>query len=208
MMPNFLDLFHGDDREHIPDFAAARRNGIFAVCHKATQGIDYVDPKYHVRQNAAQAAGMIWGAYHFGDASDEQMQLRHFLAVVMLVADFFVLDFEDNRQNSMALNQAQVFMRTCDERTGRKTWLYSGNRIREALTHSGGHQQPDMTDATGFFGLHPLWLAEYGPVERVPLPWTSAIAWQYSESGSVPGIAGHVDLNHIPMTEDQFRHAL
>ena len=64
---NFLDMFHGDNREAVPDFAKLKSEGILGVFHKATQGTEYVDPKYHQRQAAARAAGMPWGAYAFLD---------------------------------------------------------------------------------------------------------------------------------------------
>lgn len=204
MKPNLLDMFHGDNREQVPDFAKAKANGVAAVCHKATQGIDYTDPRYHIRQEAALKAGLIWGAYHFGDASPEIDQAVHFLAVAGSCCDFLVLDYEDSAQ-PMGLMQALVFMIHCDGAQGGKTtWLYSGNRIRETLTaRLGGHVAADMLAAGKFFALHPLWLAEYGPVERVPAPWTKTIAWQYSETGSVAGVSGHVDLN--AMDADAFR---
>ena len=48
-----------------PDFTAARQGGIVGVIHKATQGADGVDPTYAANHAQAQAAGLMWGAYHF-----------------------------------------------------------------------------------------------------------------------------------------------
>ena len=50
----------------VSDFAAVRRSGILGVIHKATEGGDFVDKSYAIRQPQAEQAGLLWGAYHFG----------------------------------------------------------------------------------------------------------------------------------------------
>lgn len=41
-----------------------------------------------------------------------------------------------------------------------------------------------------------LWIANYGVSSpSIPMGWTEYTVWQYSESGSVAGISGNVDLN-------------
>src|SRR5262245_45954118 len=50
----------------VSDFASVRRSNILAVVHKATEGGDWVDPSYSTRRPEAEAAGLLWGAYHFG----------------------------------------------------------------------------------------------------------------------------------------------
>jgi GH25 family lysozyme M1 (1,4-beta-N-acetylmuramidase) len=50
-----------------PVFTAARQG--VGVIHKATQGADGVDPTYAANRAQAQAAGLMWGAYHFATAT-------------------------------------------------------------------------------------------------------------------------------------------
>ena len=51
----------------VTDFTLVRRrSNILGVIHKATEGGDYVDQSYSVRRPQAEAAGLLWGAYHFG----------------------------------------------------------------------------------------------------------------------------------------------
>ena len=50
----------------VTDFRAVRQSNILGVIHKATEGGDYVDPACATRRPAAEAAGLLWGAYHFG----------------------------------------------------------------------------------------------------------------------------------------------
>ena len=75
-----------------------------------------------------------------------------------------------------------------------KPLVYGGDLIRETVGSASKITQD-------FFAGFPLWLAEYGPHERVPLPWTEAWGWQFSETGNVKTIAGHVDLNYVPSLE-------
>ena len=47
-------------------------------------------------------------------------------------------------------------------------------------------------------GLCPLWLAHWDvATPTVPAPWTDWMFWQYTSSGTCPGIAGSVDLSHF-----------
>jgi lysozyme len=44
-----------------------------------------------------------------------------------------------------------------------------------------------------------LWIADYGPraAPRLPAGRTTYEIWQFSQTGSVPGIAGRVDLDRF-----------
>lgn len=190
---NVLDMFHGDNRERIPDFAKLLDEGVFAVIHKATQGVSMVDPKFVERSKAASDAGMPFYAYHFGTSSIAMEQVNHFLDVMSQGKDVAggALDFEDNA-NPMTLAGAITFLHGCDLGQRFKTPIYGGNRIREKIS--------PVKSVQAIFAQRLLWLAEYGPHERVPLPWTDAnkVLWQFSETGNIGGIAGHVDLNYWP----------
>src|SRR5689334_12841379 len=89
-----IDLSHHDTVE---SFAKVKQGGILAAIHKATQGTGFVDPTYQQHREAAEAEGLLWGAYHFGTAADGVFQAEHFLDVVNPDANtLLVLDFEDN----------------------------------------------------------------------------------------------------------------
>src|SRR3954471_11516431 len=87
------------------DFERMKSEGIVGVIHEATYPRFDRDSYYGDRQAAATRAGLLWGAYHFGDATDPIRQAEHFLNVVG--ANFrgpsaqpsgvlLVLDFEKN----------------------------------------------------------------------------------------------------------------
>jgi lysozyme len=193
MKANVLDMFHGDDKELIPNFAVLKQQGIFAIMHKASQGADYDDRLCVARLHAASAAGLLCGVYHFGDASPVEKQWQNFLSVLSKLT--FIqplaqaLDFERNSRNTMSLIQAQQFLAMI-----RAPIIYGSDLVREQpITAKPGPYTPW------------LWLAEYGPHENIPAPWTkdTTLLWQFSEAGSYTGLQGHVDQNYFDGTAEE-----
>lgn len=222
---NVVDMYHGNNITN-PDFAALKEAGIYAVVHKASQGSFYEDPAYSARKVAATAAGLLWGAYHFLDASDPIKQAQHFLDASEITdagADPFLLaaDFE-NSASQPTLKQLMQFMQEVDRNSPPNVQcaLYSGNLIRETLKGvPPGHVDQDMLGARAFFQQRRLWLAEYGPKEQVPYPWCEPVAkssneaatipapgvfmWQFTETGRVNPLTGNVDGNFFDGTFEQ-----
>jgi lysozyme len=58
------------------DFAKAKADGILGVLHKASQGQSGGDPMYDTNRKKVAAAGLLWGAYHFGTNADGAKQAR------------------------------------------------------------------------------------------------------------------------------------
>jgi len=65
---NVVNLSHYDLMR--PDFAAMKSEGIVGVIHEATYPRLDRDAQYAARQQAATQAGLLWGAYHYADATD------------------------------------------------------------------------------------------------------------------------------------------
>jgi hypothetical protein len=51
-------------------------------------------------------------------------------------------------------------------------------------------------------GKYLLWLANYNLQPKIPSPWSDWTFWQYTETGSVDGVTGHVDLDLFNGTRD------
>src|SRR6266436_2302136 len=107
-----------------PDFGAMKSEGILGVIHEATFPRFERDTKYFERQQAATRVGLLWGAYHYANASDPVRQADHFLSVVSSAwarvnpvvrpsaGVLLVLDFEKNGHysgGSMRADQAVAF---------------------------------------------------------------------------------------------------
>src|SRR4029077_18356841 len=64
------------------DFDQMQNQGIVGVIHEATYPRNVRDEKYGARQGQATRAGLLWGAYHFANASDPVAQADLFLRTV------------------------------------------------------------------------------------------------------------------------------
>src|SRR5262245_59871584 len=65
-----------------PDFTAMKRQGIVGVIHEATYPPFVRDAKYLDRQMGALQAGLLWGAYHYGNGRDQVRQADNFLSAL------------------------------------------------------------------------------------------------------------------------------
>jgi GH25 family lysozyme M1 (1,4-beta-N-acetylmuramidase) len=218
MIPNGIDMYHGDnhDDDGLSDvdltakFAQIYQSGIFWIMHKVTQGVTIIDPKFQRRRACAKAAGFkFFGGYHFLSVDDPIAQAKFFLENchddgVMC----FAADFEKPSKNPNtwpALHQLKTFMQYVDANTNTaRCKIYGSDLIREVLKPpTGGHIAPNMQDAIDFFHMPDLWLAEYGPHENAPWPWTRerVWAWQYSDDGHIAPLFGKLDLNFFAGSE-------
>src|ERR1700761_3445351 len=92
----------GIDSSHlsyVTDFNLMRRHsGILGVIHKPSEGGAWVDQTYAERRPQAEAAGLLWGAYHYGSHQYSGAdQARSFLAAAQPgPKTLLALDFEPN----------------------------------------------------------------------------------------------------------------
>src|SRR5437868_8998212 len=138
-----------------PDFVAMANEGIVGVIHEATFPRLERDARYYERQRAALEAGLLWGAYHYGDATSPIGQADHFVDAVASARPpirpddpekrrpgvLLVLDFEKNGHypgGTMTVAQAVAFVEHIKERTGKYPGLYcNAYRLRQMLYESG-----------------------------------------------------------------------
>ena len=182
---NILDMYHGDNNDKVPNFAALKEQGCQGIIHKCTQGSYYKDPLFDQRIANAEAADLLVAAYHFGDASSVAEQIENFQSHSKGLFGF--LDFERNPGSTMTPAMARTFMASMPVPA-----IYGSDMVRENAKALA------MSFTNGLFPW--CWLAEYGPHEVYAAPWTekSTIGWQFSESGTVASFGGHVDLNIFP----------
>jgi lysozyme len=184
------------------DLTKAKAGGLVGIFHKATQGLSFKDPLYQKHKVSASAAGVLWGAYHFGDGSDGVQQADFFLKTVNPEdGQLLVLDFEANPAGpSMSLVEARAFVTHVKEATGRWPGFYCGHFFKELLG----------TNVDAVIANCWLWLAQYGPTPVVPATWKRWTFWQYTDGANgpqphdVPGI-GFCDRDRFQGTETELR---
>jgi len=169
--PLVVDLSHWDPAENYQDAAS---DGLEGVIYKATQGAGYSDPTYVAQQKQAKAAGLLWGAYHFAEATDVAAQAANFLEFAAPDPnELFCLDWEDYGDNTMSVEQAEEWITRVEEALKRpqQCVIYSGNTAKDLLGSS----------RNGFFGKRRLWLAQYGASPVCQASWDDYWLWQYTD---------------------------
>jgi lysozyme len=177
------------DHQGTVDWNAVLQAGRFFTFIKATDGITWTDPEFAANWSGAKAAGLLRGAYHFYETNDDPAdQARNFLSAVQLEPGDLppVVDIEVTKSGQSAaqiVKDLQTWLDLVEQATGRVPILYTNPRYWDSL-------------GTSAFGRYPLWVAEYGVSSpKLPAGWTSWTFWQFSESGTVAGISGSVDLD-------------
>lgn len=171
-----VDISHHNGNINL---AQAQQAGIVGVIHKATQGTGMVDNMYQQNRQQAQAAGLLWGAYHFGSAGDGVQQADFFLQTAAPDPQtLLILDYEPNGNSTMTLDQAKAFVSRVQAVTGKFPGFYSGSLIKQQL----GGQPADPLLSQCF-----LWLAQYGPAPtNIPATWPTWTMWQYTDGNLGP----------------------
>jgi len=208
---NVVNLSHYDMMR--PDFTGMKREGILGVIHEATYPRLERDAKYVDRQMGALQAGLLWGAYHYGDGTDPVRQADHFLSVVSSAwaqagstarapGVLLVLDFEKNGHypgGSMRPDQAVAFVERIRERTGVYPGVYSGEyHLGQVLNSPRVSNGQKRTLANCW-----LWIANYHKEPRATAPWSYWALWQYCGDGKcgLPRSAYPISVANIRKAE-------
>lgn len=189
------------------DWDSVRAAGIHFVFIKATEGGDHVDPKFLDNWHGAKRAGVARGAYHFIYwCRPAHEQALWFMLNVPADADALppVLDLEWNSHS-----------KTCPKRVPRAEALQTIRTMLAALETHTGKRPIIYTDPKfhrevleGEFPGYHYWLrsvaAEPAEVYR-DRPWAF---WQFTTTGTVPGVSGRVDRNSFNGTRADWERVL
>ena len=173
------------------DWAQVAASGVkFAILRAGSQNSSgpYIDPYFEQNYAGAKAAGIAVGAYIYTYAETEAEQNDEILTILpALEGKTFeypvFVDVEDKSLTGIgktALTQlVKRYMDIIDQKGFVPGWYSYTNYINSYLC-------PEV------LADYPLWVADY----RSSLGYTGDYhIWQYTSSGSVPGISGKVDLN-------------
>jgi lysozyme len=203
------EYINGIDVSHFQgtvDWSAAKDSGITFAFTKASEGVGFTDSSFSTNMAAASSAGVLIGPYHLArpdsfntDPNDAANEANYFVNTIQSYYQGAnttlrpVLDFE----------KLAGVGSTADEKTFLSNWLrnFAGvvhNRlgfdpiIYVNSNFAKNYLEPDINQ-------YPLWLAKWTddtnspPVAADSGIWSSWKFWQWTSTGSVPGIAGNVD---------------
>ncbi len=169
-----------------------RKNGANFAFIKATDGGDHLDPMFRRNWDAAEAAGVKRGAYHFfywcrPAAHQAEWFIRHVPREANALPP--VIDVEWTRS------------RTCTKRPSRATVLKKMNTFMNMLESHYGQRPiiytaPDFYDDNlqGAFPNHPFWLRSVAAHPSKVYPRRNWVFWQYSGTGLSKGVGEKIDL--------------
>jgi lysozyme len=176
------------------DWTGVRNSNVHFAWIKATEGGDYVDPKFDQNWEAAKDAGIPRGAYHFVYwCRPAQEQAAWFVSHVPNDPDALppVLDVEWNPQS-----------KTCPRGPDRETAIAMMKTILVAMERAYGKRPVIYTSVdfhrdvmVGEFTDYPIWVRSvkyYPTVKYGARMWHF---WQHTAEGQVAGIQGYVDRN-------------
>ena len=164
----------------------------------------------------ALAAGVIRSPYHFFDPTDDGVaQANYFLTQLAADGGLQVGDLPPMLDIECPVSSSQSSSMSQDpncEYTGNDGWVDSATlqqRIFDWLdtvqtatgmtpiiySYVSWFASTGVTDAR--LANYPLYIASYNACATIPSPWTTAVFWQYSASGTGAGISGNVDVDRF-----------
>lgn len=166
-----------------------RKDSLYFVICKATEGTSYIDPTYETNCKILKEKHVVRGAYHFYLCEyDPIAQAQHF-AKVITENQFLkigqlppVLDIEnasmDSNCGNLSTSQKNIllFLEEVEKLTGRIPMIYTNKSTGDKFLNS-----PD-------FAKYPLWIAAYSSdltEKNIPTAWKNNWTfWQRSDSYS------------------------
>lgn len=187
------------------DWNRAKAAGISFAFIKATEGGDFLDPKFHEHRHDARRAGVRYGAYHYYYfCRPAHEQAAWFIKNVPhdLTSLPHVLDIEWTPTS-----------KTCTIRPDGATIRSEARKFLDILQRHYGkrpiiYTTPDFYEETGIGQMRgeTFWLRSVAGHPRKVYPGQRWTFWQYTGTGSVPGINGKVDLNVFAGAPESFAH--
>lgn len=194
------DFQHENGPINWPQVAA---DGYSFVYIKATEGNYYNNPYYPGDFAASRAAGMLAGAYTFANPSSTggSAEADYLLNAIHYSNDGLTLppmvDLEGDPYDastpcyglstSALVSWIASFVNEVVARTSRLPLIYTAASWWQ-----------ECTGGTSAFSSDPLNVASYGTSSpTLPKGWSNYVVWQFSSTGSVPGISSQTDEDHF-----------
>jgi GH25 family lysozyme M1 (1,4-beta-N-acetylmuramidase) len=201
-----LDVYSGTGTVDWSMVASSGRQFVFI---KATQGNYDTQSTFPTQWSGALAAHILRSPYHFFDGTiDGVVQADWFLAEVTSAGGLQVGDLPPMLDIECPTSSDESETEAGCEYTGDSGWVATTTlqerildwleRVQQATgltpiiySYPSWFASVDLT--TSALADYPLFIATYDTCADVPPPWTSAVFWQYSGTGTIPGVTGDVD---------------
>jgi MYXO-CTERM domain-containing protein len=180
------------------DWNAVKASGIVFAIARVDDGF-YMDTKFDQNWPAMKAAGIIRGAYQFFEPGDDPSALADIMIQKMGplgpgdLPPTLDVEVTGGQPPDVINAHIHTWMDKVQAATGRVPIIYTG------------HYFWNDNVGTADFAGNPLWIAAYVQPNcpNTPVGWGNWTMWQYNDNGSIPGIAGNVDVDMFNGTIDQ-----
>jgi lysozyme len=207
-----LDVYAGTGTIDWGKVATSGRGFAFI---KATQGDYNTQATFATNWSDALAAGVKRSPYHFFDGTiDGIAQANAFLADLNTAGGLQVGDLPAMLDIECPTSSVEANAQANCEHTGDSGWVDTATlnqRIFDWLdtVQAATGRAPIIYSYPSWFAAakvtdaqltnYPLFIASYNSCATIPLPWTDATFWQYSATGTVPGVTGtgNVDVDRF-----------
>ncbi|MFO0682924.1 MAG: glycoside hydrolase family 25 protein [Sandaracinus sp.] len=183
------------------DWNAVAGSGVRFAIVRISDGT-YRDRTFAANWNGAQAAGLLRGAYQFFEPGvDPDVQADIVIAAVGVLGPNDMPVTLDVEAPSPSVGPAEYTARI-------HRWVerVTNGTGRPPMIYTGRYYWDPYVASSDFAGL-PLWHAQYtsAPCPNINDRWSDWTFWQYTSTGSVPGIGGNVDRNVFNGTFEQLQ---
>lgn len=172
------------------DWQAVKAGGVVFAFARALEGETIHDSRFSANWQGMKDAGIVPGAYVFYVADDPPAKQAEIFTGLVTLEPGDLRPMVDIEQGSIGASAPanlvanfHTYLELIEKHYGVKPIIYTDPVF----------WNEHMDDS---FGDYPLWVADYD-VDSPTLPtgWDKWVFWQHSDSGSVAGIDGHVDLD-------------
>jgi lysozyme len=176
------------------NWTSVANSGIKFAFIRVSDGTGFHDPKFTSYWAGAHNAGIIRGAYQFfrpaQSVSGQANLLISALGGHYTPGDLPpVLDVEDAGGESAATVASKI-----------RQWVdqVKGTLGVDPIIYTGKYFWRDQVGGPTSFVHNALWIAQYTSLcPDLPAPWARWTFWQNTETGSVSGISGQMDLDQF-----------
>ena len=173
------------------DWNAVKASGVVYAFIRVSDGTGFHDPQFATYWAASRAAGVLHGAYQYFEPSQDPTAQADLLLTTMGTKQPDdlppVIDVETTGglSSSGVAAAVQTWVTHVTQAIGRPPIIYTGGPFWES----------SVGDAN--MSTSPLWHAQYtsAACPNIASAWSDWAFWQYTDTGSVGGISGQVDVN-------------
>jgi lysozyme len=181
------------------DFEKLVNQKIDFIYVKATEGEDFVDPKFE--QNYANAVNKLpIGFYHFfrfnksgkSQANNFLNNIRDKKTNLPLVIDVEEWGHIPTKSTEDVIDEIKIFITLVEKVSGKRIMIYS---------NESSYKKYIM----GHFDKYDIWICSFSRNPNMNKKWT---LWQHSHKGKLDGADGWVDINTFNGTTDEWNKYL